>query len=99
MYIAKYMSKEACEASLVYAPYHNCHGRQWGLLRKNRIPRAVRTVITDLTPQEEDFLLGFADEHLYDQYAQGRRSFTLIGQLAVDAGGFFLQKRLAAEGK
>jgi hypothetical protein len=94
MYIAKYLSKQTCDASLVYAAYHNCGGRHWGILRKDRIPRAVRHVITDLTPAEEAFLLGFADENLYGNYAMGRQSFTLIGQLAVDAGGYFLKKRL-----
>jgi len=86
MYMAKYISADACDCSLVIAAYRNSVGRQYGWLRHREIPYHEKVDHPTLTLAQQKDLRRLADEQLPWLREGWQESFTLMGQSAVDAG-------------
>lgn len=82
MYIGKYLAKSRINSSLVYATYHNCSGRHWGILRKDEIPLHIPKISQEMDPLQEKHYFEFAEANLNGFHASGRQSFSLIGNLS-----------------
>jgi len=94
MYIGKYLSKQASDASLVYAAYHNDSGRPWGVLREETIPLCFKRSIERLSDVESEFVLEFAEQFLSYVDSRVSTSFHLVGDVANDLEREFLKRRV-----
>ena len=86
LYLAKYISKNACSCSLVNAAYHNSIGRQYGWLRPEEIPKHTSLEFSRLDNETRRRITQLADEQLPWLPSGTDQSFTLMGQTAIDAG-------------
>ena len=86
LYMAKYLSKEAVNCSLVIAAYHNRIGRAYGWLRKAEIPMNSLYDQRRLSDGQRDAFMRLADEQLPWVSAGLEQSFTLFGANAAEIG-------------
>lgn len=85
MYMAKYISKEACSLSLVKAYISQQIGRQYGWLRGREIPWHSPQVILRLSASQWSDMEALANEQLPWWTPGQEGSFTLTGTVAEDA--------------
>jgi len=97
MYIGKYLSKIRSIVSLVYGSYHNMTGRHWGVLREKIIPKCEATEVNDVTEDEKNYLLHFANEYFDDFPQSGCQSFTILGKDAEELRKEFQKIRLGKD--
>lgn len=79
LYMAKYISKDACSPSLVFAAYQTKLGRAYGWLRKDQIPVYPEHKYTNLTDEQRAEFMRLAEETLPWMSAGREDSFTLFG--------------------
>lgn len=86
LYLAKYISKNACACSLVIGAYHNSVGRQYGWLRREEVPKHNSVEFAKIDADTRRKITRLAEEQLPWLPSGTDQSFTLMGQAAVDAG-------------
>lgn len=84
LYMAKYISKEAVNPSLVNAAYHTKIGRAYGWLRKKEIPLATQHHYRHLSGEQIAALTALAEEQLPWYSACHQQSFTTLGEVSQD---------------
>ena len=94
MYIAKYLSKDAVDISLVYASKHNNSGRHYGVLRQKLIPLCDRIEVPKLTDNQVQELTSLASEKLPWLTPEIAESFTLLGSYAKEIYSHFVNNLL-----
>ena len=94
MYMAKYLTKEACPITLVMAAYQNSIGRQYGWLRKGDIPLHPQSVHSRLPDGPRGDLMRVAAENLPGVSDCLERSFTLYGSAARQAEAIISDKKI-----
>lgn len=98
VYIAKYMAKATEDASLDYSAYLNNSGRHYGFTRKSLIPLHEPQIELGIDEEDEAFLREFAAARLGWFDGRSDLSFTLIGEIAVEAKEALARFRLTRNG-
>lgn len=97
-YLGKYIAKTDLDGILVNATYHNNKGRHWGILRQEMIPKHEPFIFTDLSDEQRDWIVAFAEQFLPWIDSRCPVSLTLIGQLCDDAVREFYNTQLDKTG-